>query len=185
MLKYFITTVVCALSLYCAFNPTTLAYIIEQLYRIPAPERLQHFSVFNSEKLHPHVMQRRNNFFEGWYYKMVSADQNTVIAIIPGIFKYGSASHIFTLVLYNEHCYYFKYGAENLKFDLSANGNYNFTFDNNTFTQDFIKFSLHEDITKNVSIHTEGIKFSNLKRWPKTFLSPGVMGPFEWLGFLE
>ena len=38
--------------------------------------------------LHPELFQgnhKKNNYFEGWYYKLVSFDQKTSIAFIPGI----------------------------------------------------------------------------------------------------
>ena len=44
-------------------------------------EKLHAF--FNPEEFRGRGKKR--NYFEGWYFKLVSADENTALAIIPGI----------------------------------------------------------------------------------------------------
>ena len=41
---------------------------------------------------------RKKNYFEGWYYKMVSADGNCSVALIPGISLNKQHSHAFIQV---------------------------------------------------------------------------------------
>ena len=41
---------------------------------------------------------KKKNYFEGWYYKMVSADKNYSLALIPGISLNKDNSHVFIQV---------------------------------------------------------------------------------------
>ncbi|HSN94632.1 MAG TPA: hypothetical protein VLR89_06175 [Anaerolineaceae bacterium] len=41
-----------------------------------------------------HGFNKKPPFFEGWYFKMISADERHKIAIIPGIFL-GQNAHSF------------------------------------------------------------------------------------------
>ena len=45
-----------------------------------------------------HGLKKKPPFFEGWYYKMVSADESQKIAIIPGVIL-GQDAHAFVQVL--------------------------------------------------------------------------------------
>lgn len=46
------------------------------------------FSIFHPERYHGHSVS--SNFFEGWYYKLVSIEGHSLV-VIPGIF-YGNES---------------------------------------------------------------------------------------------
>ena len=51
--------------------------------------------------LHPgvyHGLNKKPPFFEGWYYKLVSADEKHKVAIIPGVIL-GKDAHAFIQVL--------------------------------------------------------------------------------------
>ena len=45
-----------------------------------------------------HGTNKKPPFFEGWYYKLVSADEKQKIAIIPGVIL-GKEAHAFIQVL--------------------------------------------------------------------------------------
>ena len=45
-----------------------------------------------------HGTDQKPPFFEGWYFKMVSADEKSKIAIIPGVFL-GDDTHAFVQVI--------------------------------------------------------------------------------------
>ena len=44
-----------------------------------------------------HGLNKKPPFFEGWYYKLVSADESNKIAIIPGVIL-GKDAHAFLQV---------------------------------------------------------------------------------------
>jgi len=47
--------------------------------------------LMTSKLYHPEIFQgdlSKKKYFEGWYYKFVSADQSKAIAIIPGVALY-------------------------------------------------------------------------------------------------
>ena len=45
-----------------------------------------------------HGFNKKPPFFEGWYYKLVSADESYKVAIIPGVIL-GQDAHAFVQVL--------------------------------------------------------------------------------------
>ena len=45
-----------------------------------------------------HGLNKKPPFFEGWYYKLISADEKLKVAIIPGVIK-GNDAHSFIQVL--------------------------------------------------------------------------------------
>lgn len=126
-----------------------------------------------------HGTYEKAPFFEGWYFKMVSADEKHKIAIIPGVIL-GKDAHAFIQVI-----------------DGSDGNTEYFTFPIEQFQADFPHFRL--DIGANqfdsshlsVNIqHPEGqlvgeVTFGELIPWPVTFFSPGVMGWFAWIPKME
>ena len=70
--------------------------------------------LFNT--LHPdnyHGHGRRETFFEGWYYKVISPDEGSRFAIIPGVIL-GDQGHAFVQVLegLTGKSHYFTYPLE-------------------------------------------------------------------------
>ena len=75
---------------------------------------------------------KKKDYFEGWYFKSVSKDENTAFAIIPGvsITRDHSKSHAFIMIMDARHqqLYYFKYPlrefwASKDKFDIRIGNN--------------------------------------------------------------
>ena len=129
--------------------------------------------------LHPegfHGKHKTNNFFEGWYIKLVSADQSQKWAIIPGIFRglQGSEVHeAFVQVLNGStgRSWYHRYPigefeAATDRFDVTVGGNH--------FSPTAITLDL-EQLKGQLGMTTP------LKPWPVTLASPGIMG---WYGLV-
>lgn len=126
-----------------------------------------------------HGTHQKPPFFEGWYFKMVSADEKSKIAIIPGIIL-GKDEHAFVQVI-----------------DGSDGHTEYFTFPLEQFHADFPQFRLAIGANQFDSSHLvvdisqpEGqlfgeVKFGKLNPWPVTFFSPGVMGWFAWVPKME
>lgn len=131
-----------------------------------------------------HGRGQRPPFFEGWYYKLVNQDETQRFAIIPGVFIHQSPhkNHSFVQVLNgttatsNYHQFQRFEAAENA-FDVKI-GNADGT---SHFTAERMVLDIHDDIG---SITGE-LTFKNLKPWPITVLSPGIMGWYGWVPGLE
>ncbi|MFN2304011.1 MAG: tocopherol cyclase family protein [Anaerolineales bacterium] len=138
-----------------------------------------------SNILHPSRYHGRGvspPFFEGWYYKMVSQDEETRFVIIPGVYHATeeSKSHCFVQVFDSQadqvHFHRYPFNAFRSKrdsFEIYVGDNY--------FSADQIRLAIDDDLA-----HVHGsLKFSNLNPWPVQFFSPGAMGWFAWVPFME
>jgi len=126
-----------------------------------------------------HGSYKKPPFFEGWYYKMVSADEISKIAIIPGVIL-GNDAHAFVQVI-----------------DGSDGNTMYFTFPVDQFHANVPRFRLSIGANQFDSSHllvdikqSEGqifgeINFGRLIPWPVTVFSPGVMGWFAWMPGME
>jgi hypothetical protein len=126
-----------------------------------------------------HGNHQKPPFFEGWYYKLVSADEKNKIAIIPGVIL-GKDEHAFVQVI-----------------DGSDGKTEYFTFPFDQFQADFPHFRLRIGENQFDSSHLavnieqpEGqlvgeISFGSLIPWPVTPFAPGVMGWFAWVPKME
>jgi tocopherol cyclase len=126
-----------------------------------------------------HGSRQKPPFFEGWYYKLVSADEKSKIAIIPGVIL-GNDAHAFVQVI-----------------DGSDGTTGYFSYPFNQFHADDQQFRLSIGINEFDSSHLlvdikqpEGqlfgeINFGRLNPWPVTVFSPGVMGWYAWVPRME
>lgn len=126
---------------------------------------------------HYHGWGKTSNYFEGWYYKMVSADGQHAFAFIPGIAmaEKGNA-HSFIQILdgTNQKAEYIKFAAT----DFSA--------DENSFS---VEIANNHFYTKGFELNMPNasgkIQFKNQVPWPSSLLSPGIMGPFSFVPFMQ
>ena len=138
-----------------------------------------------SNILHPnryHGFNAKPPFFEGWYYKLISADEKLRFAIIPGVYlaKDPQKSHSFVQVFDSEadevrfHRYpYEDFKASRNAFEISVGPNY--------FSANKIEFKITDDLGS-----LQGsLSFKNLTPWPVSVISPGAMGWFAWVPFME
>lgn len=126
-----------------------------------------------------HGSHQKPPFFEGWYFKLVSADETNKIAIIPGVIL-GNDAHAFVQVI-----------------DGSDGGTEYFRFPFDQFQADVPKFQIRigpnqfdstrllVDIKQHEGQLSGEIHFGSLNPWPVTFFSPGVMGWYAWVPKME
>ncbi|MDZ7264360.1 MAG: tocopherol cyclase family protein [candidate division KSB1 bacterium] len=129
-----------------------------------------------------HGQGRRRNYFEGWFFKVVDATRTRVLAFIPGIFlgKDLADSHAFVQVLDNmaTRSHYFR-------FPLAA-----FRASRNTLDVQIADNSWQTSVMK-INLENETLKirgqlaFSALQPWPITLTSPGVMGWYAFVPFMQ
>jgi hypothetical protein len=119
-----------------------------------------------------------NIFFEGWYYKFVDPSHKNKIIIIPGIYQNKKKDEYFAFIqLMDAQSYdvsFHRFEIENCQFSKNS---LKIKMGNNLFTQNHIQLNLHSNKR---SISGE-IRFKKLTPWPVHFLSPGAMG---WYGFI-
>jgi tocopherol cyclase len=139
---------------------------------------LQFFKgIFHPEAFHGHGRSKR--YFEGWYVKVVSADQKTRWAVIPGVFLGldGGVNEAFIQLLDGStgRSWYHKFDTN--EFSASAD-EFDVTLGKNHFSSKGVTLDLPE---LRGSIRFE----SALDPWPVKPLSPGIMGWFGAVPFME
>jgi len=129
-----------------------------------------------------HGFKKNANYFEGWYYKLVDKDKQNVYALIPGIFKSKDQkeSHCFIMIMngIDNKSYYFKYPVSDFKSDKE---DFNILIKENFFSLHKVSININK---KNCMFMGE-LEFSGFKPWPVTLMSPGVMGWYAYMPFLE
>lgn len=126
-----------------------------------------------------HGVNKKPPFFEGWYYKLVSADEKHKVAIIPGVIL-GQEAHAFIQVLngVDGTTAYQKYPVENFRADPPR-----FTLEIGENRFDGSRLSVNMD-SKEIKLKGE-IQLGPLNPWPVTLLSPGIMGWYAWVPRME
>ena len=127
-----------------------------------------------------HGKNKRKNFFEGWYFKIVDKKNNYKLAIIPGV-SYGHEeydSHCFIQIINGKDFNYLSYDIENFKYN---NSKFRICINSNIFTLESMSLSISHN---NLSIYGNLI-FKNLIKWPNSIINPGSMGFYNYLKFME
>jgi hypothetical protein len=129
-----------------------------------------------------HGYGQKPPFFEGWYYKIVDASQQHRLAVIPGIFlsEDPSRHHAFVQVLDGAtgQVTYHRYPAEEF---VAADGVLDLQIGPNRFTAEHMSLAID---APDLDLHGE-LHFSSLTPWPVTLASPGIMGWYAWVPFME
>lgn len=135
--------------------------------------------------LHPAWYQghgKKAPYFEGWYYKLIDSSEQHRLAVIPGIFRGTdpSTSHAFVQVLngMTGEATYHRYPAQ--AFQAAKQG-----LDVGVGPNRFTLHTVTLDIDTPRRSVSGTISLSNLSPWPSTVTSPGVMGFFAWIPFLQ
>lgn len=126
-----------------------------------------------------HGFNKKPPFFEGWYYKLVSADERYKVAIIPGVIL-GQDAHAFVQVLDGVdgstayHTFPFAhFWADDRSFAIEIG--------ENRFDGSHLSVSLERPEGQ----LTGQILLGSLNPWPVTWLSPGIMGWYAWVPRME
>jgi hypothetical protein len=135
-------------------------------------------------KLHqPIVFQgnlNKNRYFEGWYFKQVSFNRENVISFIPGVALTKTDKHAFIQVIdgITRKTWNIKYPLSD--FDFSKN-EFKVRIGNSEFSEKGIALNIDaEDLKVNGNIN-----FSDLVKFPSTWFSPGIMGWYSFVPFME
>jgi hypothetical protein len=135
---------------------------------------------------HPEIFQKKiynRAYFEGWYYKQVTADGQHTISFIPGVNYEKSGGKGFIQCLHLNPNQELK--AYNIDFPVES-----FSFQNKPFMVEIEKnhFSLdHLSVSldsKDLKV-SGNIKFTNLTPIQRSLFTPNIMGYFSYLPFME
>ena len=125
---------------------------------------------------------RMQAYFEGWYYKLVNSTESEIVVIIPGI-SFGTSennSHAFIQLLDNTRS-----ASTYLEFNINefwgSSKSSGIKIGQNDFSPD--KISLNAGSREDSPNGT--LSFKNIKPWPVTLLSPGAMGWYAFVPFME
>ena len=127
-----------------------------------------------------HGVGREKNFFEGWYFKIVDQQQKHKWAIIPGIFRGlggSSRDEAFVQVLDGStgRSWYHTYPVEDFK---ASETSFEVRVGDNHFSKEGASLNLPQ-LRGQISIT------GDLKPWPVTLASPGIMGWYGLVPFME
>lgn len=134
-------------------------------------------AILDPARYHGH--NKKPPFFEGWYYKLVSADEKSIYAIIPGVILSGD-SHAFVQVLDGSSgdTQYHRFPAG--EFQASRN-----EFDVRIGPNRFNLHGMSLDLDDEISRVRGKITLGTAQPWPVSWRSPGIMGWYAWLPFME
>ena len=135
---------------------------------------------------HPEIFQgnkKKKNYFEGWYFKMVSEDGSSILSIIPGIAlsQSGKEQHAFIQIIDGKtaNTNYFSFPIE--EFAFSKEG-FAVKIGQNYFSEDKIILNLHTDSS---SISGEVRMIDHVKLDSRKIVNTGIMGWYRFVPFME
>ncbi len=133
-------------------------------------------------RLYPPAFQgslKRRSYFEGWYIKCLSDDLSSSVAFIPGISLSKGDRHAFIQINTSEaKSEYIRFPLEDFTFSPRI-------FDISIGENRFSAGGVHLDIGRpGISLQGD-LRFSEMHPYPAYFLSPGIMGWFGFVPFME
>jgi tocopherol cyclase len=137
------------------------------------------------QTLHPawyHGHRAQPPFFEGWYFKLIDAEQKHRYAVIPGIFKNAdpAKAHAFVQVLdgLTGTSAYYSFPSDQF---WAAPNEFEVHIGRNRFRADSLQLDL-----KGEGIDLVGqLRFEGGIAYPVSLLSPGIMGWYGWIPIME
>jgi tocopherol cyclase len=131
----------------------------------------------------PQIFQgnmKKKNYFEGWYFKHVSSDLNHVWSFIPGISLNDEDPHAFIQVIngITGDSVYVIYPIDRFTY---SKDELNLKIGNSEFTDKYISLDINHD---NLKIKAELI-YHKTTPYPATVFSPGIMGWYSFIPFME
>jgi len=122
----------------------------------------------------------RKNYFEGWYFKHVSADRTRVYSFIPGVSLTRGSGHCFIQVLNGMngeaqvHEYALaEFSASTRDLDIAV-GKSQFTIQGMTL-----------EMTNESHQIAGHVTYTSPELYPSTLLTPGIMGWYSFVPFME
>jgi tocopherol cyclase len=131
----------------------------------------------------PEVFQgnlKKKNYFEGWYFKHVSNNHEHVYSFIPGISLSTDDPHAFIQVIngISGETHYVTYPLDRFRWEKSW---LYLNVGDSVFTYNYIDLNINtEELSVSGRIH-----YKNIVKYPGTLLSPGIMGWYSFVPYME
>ncbi len=131
----------------------------------------------------PEVFQgnlSKKNYFEGWYFKHVSKDLEHVYSFIPGVSLTGNNPHSFIQIIngITGKTDYLTYSLKEFSWDKKS---FAVRVGKSVFTGSHIDLNIDKD-----GIQVKGrLAYRNSVKYPKRLFSPGIMGWYSFIPFME
>jgi tocopherol cyclase len=129
-----------------------------------------------------HGSHKMKGYFEGWYFKLADSGERNVIAIIPGISfsEDGADAHAFIQVIDSggKTGKYIKYNINDFSY---SKKDFQIYIGPNYFSSQKVVVDIENELIN----FTGELTFQNLKPWPIKLLSPGVMGWYAFVPFMQ
>lgn len=136
--------------------------------------------IWNPELYHGEF--KRSNFFEGWYFKNIGEDKSSVLSIIPGVFRSPDKSKEHAFIQFidgiTRETHYIKFPYESFK---NNKEKFEISIEKNFFSENNISLNIERSGFKAFG----ELNFKGITPWGKKFLSPGVMGWYSFVPFME
>ncbi len=132
-------------------------------------------AIFNPEHFQGWAQKRR--YFEGWYFKVINKPETKAFAFIPGIAMDESGKkQAFIQVLDGkmQTAHYHKFPPELF---VPSPDKFEVAIDGNRFSRNSIQLNLRD--------LKGSLQFSETVPWPSHWYSPGIMGPYTFVPFME
>jgi tocopherol cyclase len=139
-------------------------------------KKLSHPEFFQGNKM-------KKNYFEGWYFKMVSGDGTSILSIIPGIALShdGKEQHAFIQIIDGKTALtsYYSFPIEDFVFSAEE---FAIKIGKNYFSSDKVILNIQTDTS-----HVSGeIDMSHQVKLPAhKIINPGIMGWYRFVPFME
>jgi len=132
---------------------------------------------------HPEIFQgslKAKDYFEGWYFKHVSADLEHAMAFIPGISLSANDPHAFIQYIdgINRTSAYFRFDIESFKYEKKF-------FRVKIGASEFSENQIHLNLENNEFNIAGTLNYSGNVRLPKNILMPGIMGWYSYVPKME
>ncbi len=124
--------------------------------------------------------REKDNYFEGWYFKNVSADGRHVWSFIPGVSLVKDNAHAFIQAINGQtgETYYYRYPLEEFSFSPDS---FEVCVGKSFFSEKMILLDLDDGKTQ---IKGE-LRFDNITSYPSWYKRPGIMGWYRYMPFME
>lgn len=124
---------------------------------------------------------QKKRYFEGWYFKCISADRKHVIAIIPGMaINPQGQRHSFIQVInaVTGKTWYHHFPFADFQ---SPTDRFEIRISKNTFSGDGLSVDIDTE-----EGHMKGqLSFTDIRHFPVKWYNPGIMGPFTFVPLME
>lgn len=124
-----------------------------------------------------HGWGRSRRYFEGWYFKVVSADEQHALAFIPGIsMGEDGERYSFVQVMDGKACtaQFHRFSADDFR---PATRRFEVSVGKNFFSREKINLDL-PGVSGEINFHDPA-------PWPKMLGAPGIMGWYSFVPFME